>query len=272
MDFNSSEAGCGTDPNVLICDDFEDGTWYEKDCDQARSSGGLLQTDGWCGTIYANPITPANAAVCGNVGYRSNCAATGGFHAGPIGGRNMAKHGWADGPLTEATLRLYFQPQLDYVGGHEKMFDFTRGSAAMVALCYNYFGNGVIRCIPYLHQNDGLPGQASAWMGSNVAPELSIQPGHWYAFQMRVKLNTPGLYDGTFEHWLDDCGTSGTACTGSPTLRGRYTNVKFRNAGAESSVFLEGIWIENWANKATIGTMYYDNVKVAKVGPIPFAP
>src|SRR5262245_49175420 len=27
--FNSSEAGCdGSDPNVLMCDDFEDGTWF----------------------------------------------------------------------------------------------------------------------------------------------------------------------------------------------------------------------------------------------------
>src|SRR4051812_17314075 len=56
MYFNSAEPGCGTDPSIVLCDDFESGSWYTKDCDQANASGGLLQTKGWCGTIYSNPI------------------------------------------------------------------------------------------------------------------------------------------------------------------------------------------------------------------------
>src|SRR5438309_2475302 len=81
--FNSSEPGCnGSDPNVLMCEDFEHdangntpGTWYTKDCDQANASGGLLQTKGWCGTIFANPITPPGAATCGGAGAMgTNCA------------------------------------------------------------------------------------------------------------------------------------------------------------------------------------------------------
>jgi hypothetical protein len=52
--FNSSEPGCnGSDPNVLMCDDFEDGVWYGRDGDHATA-----EDDGWWGTIYANPITP----------------------------------------------------------------------------------------------------------------------------------------------------------------------------------------------------------------------
>ena len=57
--FNSTEPGCdGSDPNVLTCDDFEDGDWYVTDGDTA---GGLANpdNDGWGGTIYANPITPS---------------------------------------------------------------------------------------------------------------------------------------------------------------------------------------------------------------------
>jgi hypothetical protein len=276
MYFNSSEpGGDGSNSNYLLADDFEDGDWYSKDCDQANGSGGLLQTDGWCGTIYANPITPSGAAVCGGAGFRgTNCAASGGYHSGSIGGRNMADHGFAGGVtnLNEAYFRLYFQPQSDYVGGHEKMFDFTRGvgTGAMVALCYNYFGSGNIKCIPYLHQDDGVQGQSNGWMGSNMASEITMVPTHWYYIEMRVKLNTPGSYNGTFEWWMNDCGVSGTACTGTPTLRGRYTNVLYRNS-AESSVTLGGIWIENWANAATRGTMYYDNVIAAKA-PIGFAP
>jgi hypothetical protein len=270
MYFNSSETGGdGSNPNYLLADDFEDGNWYSKNCDDANNSGGLLQTDGWCGTIYANPITPANAAVCGNAGLAgTNCAATSGYHSGAIGGRNMASHGFVGGAtnLNEAYFRVYFQPQADYVGGHEKMFDFTRDaeSGQLVALCYNYFGSQTMGCIPYLHQDDGVQGQANAWMRSNMASTVTLVPTHWYYFEMHVKLNTPGAYDGVFEWWLNDCGVAGTSCTGTPTLRGRYTNVKYRDSGAESSVTLGGIWIENWANEATIGTMYYDNVIASK--------
>ena len=151
------------------------------------------------------------------------------------------------------------------------MFDLTRGvgTGQMVALCYNAFSGQQIQCIPYLHQDDGVQGQAQGWMGSNVGSVVTLIPTHWYYFEMRAKLNTPGLYDGIFEWWLNDCGANGLGCTGTPTQRGRYTNVKYRNAGAEASVQLGGIWIENWANAPTIGTMYYDNVKASK-SPIGF--
>src|SRR6267142_52959 len=76
MYFNSAERGCdGSDPNVLFCDDFEAGSWYIKNCDQANTSGGLLQTRGWCGSIFSNLITPAGAAVCSGAGAAgTNCA------------------------------------------------------------------------------------------------------------------------------------------------------------------------------------------------------
>lgn len=276
--FNSSEVGGdGSNPNYLTTDDFEDGDWYTKDCDQANNSGGLLQTDGWCGTIYANPITPTGAAVCGGAGFGgSNCAATSGYHNGSIGGRNMASHGFAGGVtnVQDAYYRLYFQPQSDYTGGHEKMFDFTfseePGAAGIVALCYNYFGTQTIGCIPYLHQDDGVQGQSNGWMRSNVGSTVTLARTHWYYFEMHVKLNTPGQYDGVFEWWLNDCGVNGTGCTGTPTLRGRYTTVKYRDSGSEASVAMGGIWIENWANEATTGTMNYDNV-IASRAPIGYA-
>jgi hypothetical protein len=270
MFFNSSEpGGDGSNPNYLLADDFDDGDWYSKDCDQANASGGLLQTDGWCGNIYENPSTPAGAAVCGGVGFGgSNCAASSGYMNGTAGGRNMAEHGFSGGNLNEAYFRLYFQPQADYLGGHEKMFDFTRGgeTGQMVALCYNYFGGETIRCIPYLHQDDGIASQpGNGWMGSNMGSTVSLIPTHWYFIEMHVRLNTPGVYDGVFEMWLNDCGVNGTSCTGAPTLRSRYTNVLYRSA-AESNITLGGIWIENWANPGSTGNLFYDNVVVSKAG------
>ena len=90
--YNSSEPGCnGSDPNVLMCDGFESGKWYATNCD---TSGGITNpsNNGWCWTIYANPITPTNAILCGpGVTPFGSCAANGGAHGGP-GGRNMALH------------------------------------------------------------------------------------------------------------------------------------------------------------------------------------
>src|SRR5262245_56742394 len=63
--YNSAESGCnGSDPNVLLCEDFESGVWYATDGD---TNGGPTNpaNKGWGGTIYANPITPANAIRCG---------------------------------------------------------------------------------------------------------------------------------------------------------------------------------------------------------------
>lgn len=265
MYFNSSEpGGDGSNPNYLLADDFEDGDWYTKDCDEAESSGGLLQTDGWCGTIWANPITPAGAISPPGKGFHgSTYAANGGFHSGGEGARNMATHAFVAPGQDEAYFRVYFQPQSDYDGGHEKMFDFViePGASAIVSLCNNYFGSETIRCIPYLHQDDGVQGQVNGWMGSNVAPAVTIIPGHWYYFEYHIRLNTPGQYDGLSEFWMDDLGPNGLGGPATPTLRSRYTNVKYRDAGAEATyVTINGIWIENWANPGSVGTMYYDNV------------
>src|SRR3989344_5770733 len=72
---NSAEPGCdGTDSNVLLCDDFEDGDWYVTDGDNM-----VAANDGWFGTIYANPITPAGAIFFGiGVNPFGGCAANGG--------------------------------------------------------------------------------------------------------------------------------------------------------------------------------------------------
>jgi hypothetical protein len=339
--FNSSEPGCNPsspNPNYLMCDDFEisgvgnspNGHWYGEDCDTANANGGIAtRTKGWCGTIYANPITPAGAAYCGSKGIGgTDCAATSGVHPGSsltatvnagdttiplidtssmpssssgsyklfndtiqwtgktattitgvsgitktygagsplgvIGGRNMAQHGFIGGAVVnEAYWRLYFQPQANYNGGHEKMFDFLgQGSGPILEVCYNYFGSETIKCIPFIHQ----PG----WLGSNISTAPTLVPGHWYFIEMHVKLNTPGVSDGVFEMWMDDCGTNGLGCKGTPTLRMRYNNVLYRNNTTEANIQISGIWIENWANAPTVGEMYYDQLIVSKTGPIGF--
>lgn len=257
--------------NTLLADDFSRGAWYTKNYDTAQSSGGLGQAGvhGWGGTIYADPITPAGAVVGGGVGLHGRqYAASGGYHTGTEGGRNMADHSFlGETGVSEAYFRLYFQPQSDYNGGHEKMFDFTwtgAGGGTLAALSYNYFGSETFAYIPYNFQDDGIgsrPPGSNSWMTANLASGVPFTNTHWHYVEMRVKLNTPGSFDGIFEYWMDDCGVNGTSGPATPTKRGSYTDVKYRSS---SSNLLRGIWIENWANPATTGTMYYANVYVSR--------
>lgn len=279
MYFNSLEPGAGsvgTNPNYLMTDDFSRGDWYLVDYDTASATGGFLQVAGWGGNIYENPITPPGAIVGGGVGLHGRpYAASSGYMDGTPGGRNMAEHGFVGGTsVDEAYFRIYFQCQPGYVGGHEKQFDFTRGfgTGQLVALSYIQ-GSNVVNYISYLHQDDGVLSQpGNGWMTANQAPAVSpIVNGHWYFLEMHVRLNTPGTYNGLFEMWMDDCGTTGRTGPATPTLRTRYTDVLYRSAG-ESAVHLGGIWIENWANPGSTGIEYYANIIVSRTGPIGFAP
>ena len=83
-----------------------------------------------------------------------------------------------------------------------------------------------------------------------------------------------GVVDGLVEMWINDCGTNG-ACTGTPTLRTRMTNVAFdrnQTGCTTAPCKIEVLWFENWANPGSTGTGYFDQLKVSKAGPIGFMP
>lgn len=262
MYFNSAENGCGTDANVLLCDDFEDGDWYGVDYDQAVRSGGLLQADGWGGTIYANPIAPAGAAVCGGAGVNgTNCAGTHGTLSGSQGGRNMAEHELSQ-RVTEVYARYYTKALAGYRFGAEKVltFNITNGGGIK-------WGN--------LHFNCGSGGGATVGnlQYQPTPPEtrtcqsiMNVQPDRWYYIEVHLKLNTPGQSDGVLQVWGDDCGVAGTSCPATPTPRLNITNWRF-NRGS-SSELIGSLWWENWANPGSSGTRLIDQIKVSRVGPI----
>jgi hypothetical protein len=104
--------------------------------------------------------------------------------------------------------------------------------------------------------------------GLNVSDIGVLTTGTWWFIEYHLKLNTPGVANGVWEVWINNCGTSGTSCTGTPTLRARHTNVLWRIVGDNSQV--GSLWLENWANPGGTGTTYYDQIKVSKVGPIGF--
>jgi hypothetical protein len=277
-----SEPGHNADPNVLMCDDFEDGDWAQTNCDFPIATPGekFVGNDGWCMTIYWHNLGGGNAN--GTTGNGFNPPPVPGYVQSPgfggttytatsdtkptqspayIGGAMMGTHGFKGGATVDDLYwRLYFQPQLDYNGGHEKMFDFAQyvraSGGEIMGLCYNEFGGEKIACIEYHHQN--------AWLLQNQGKDITMIPGHWYYFESRIKLNTPGVSNGIYEMWMDDCGTSGTLCTGTPTLRLRHTTAFFRDSGTEKNFDVGAIWLENWANAGSQGTLYYDQMVVRK--------
>jgi hypothetical protein len=294
--FNSSEPGCdGSDPNVLWCDDFEHnqvgstpGNWYPVNCDVANKNGGVdTQSKGWCGTIYADPITPSGAVDCTGVTPFGACAATSGPKTGAVGGGNMGSHNFAGFiEVPEVYVRWYYKPSVGYIWSGQKVLDFNRAGASggiyWAGFGYNIgigtpssnppaiqiaFGTGGYgtQCDPTARNPDIC--------NQNQGNNLSVVGGHWYYYEIHLKLNTPGKKDGVYEFWGNDCGTTGTTCGSSPVLRARHTQADWGYNGSNGGI--GSLWFENWANsgsgQGSTGTEWYDNIKLSRVGPIGFA-
>ena len=277
---NSSEPGCdGSDPNVLMCEDFDDGVWYSQHCDAqghpTASNPTPSNSKGWCGTIYASPITPANAAVCGGAGFGgTNCAATSGSLTGGVGGRNMADHAFVNFQgVSEIYVRWYYWASAGYQWSQQKALTFNSGNPGDGGI---KFGNFSFRCAA----GDGLSSTANITMGFPVpqdecanpnVSDISVTGGKWYFVEAHMSLGTPGQSNGKFRLWMNDCGAAGV-CTGTPTLRMDRSNIRYNRTS--TSELIRTLWWENWGNSTTgqgsIGTEKYDQIKVSKVGPIGF--
>jgi len=291
--FNSSEAGCNPaspNPNFLFCEDFEtsgvanspNGHWYGEDADQASSSGGIgVRTKGWGGTIFHNPITPAGAAICGNAGaVQTNCASHQGTLVGNIGSGNMADHSFiGSAVVTEFYVRYYYKLYAGYQFGWEKHLTINKCCAPTGGID---FGNLHLRGA----QSGTRPQVVS--MSYQIPPTTCAEDSHrfmnqgnnisfdgrtdrWYFVELHIKLSTPPCNpDGVLELWVDDCGASGTACTGTPTLRMRHTNVKFSVPDTSNGSKVGTIWFENWGNLGSIGVASRDQIIASRTGPIGF--
>ncbi len=276
--FNSNEPICNaSDPNILMCDDFEDGVWYGEDCDAAARNGGIgLRTKGWCGGIYKNPITPANAASCGiGVTPFGNCAANGGQLTSAAGGRNMALHHFKVGAcgtngselcgVNEIYVRWYAKWESGFMFGAEKHMNVTNSDGDIA------FANVQLNCGAGARQGTATPyvqiihGQ-DICQSPNVSA-ITLESGHWYFFEMHVIANAT---NGLVELWINDCGITGTACGASPVLRTRMPGIKL--PGNSNGSMIQTIWLENWANPGSLGTgPYWDQVVVSRRGPIGFS-
>jgi hypothetical protein len=286
---NSSEPGCnGSDPNVLLCDDFEttaDGAiWYSNgtsqspiSCDAASSlSGGLLaHNKGWCGK-GGSPVSPPGGGVCGGVGAGgTNCTASHGPQSGGTGGENHADHTLLNEQgVSTIYVRWYQWFSPGFQAGWEKMLTFNQPGLNTAGI---FFGHLKIRGaqsgtrpttwdIDYEISNNVEDGHRAY----NISP-LSYTGGSWYFFEVRITLESTGgtAKNGTLEIWSNNCGSNGLGCTGMPTLRAQHTNVHFRTAGTGAEQ-IGDLWWENWGNLGSVGESRIDQIKVSKVGPIGF--
>jgi len=272
--YNSSEPGCnGTDPNVAFCDDFEDGTWYVTDCNSWTTVG----NDGWCGTIFADPITPAGAAICGaGITPFGNCAADAGTKTG-IGGRNFAMrslktatcgtNGTQSCPVDTLYVRWYAYWTPGYLFGAEKHTNITdiNGDIAFANIQLNCGAGGTSSTaspsVQVIHTSDQAGGYCRS-LG------VTINSGHWYFFEFRVTVSSTNT--GVIQVWFNDCGAAGTSCGASPTLV--YYQTGLNLPGNSNSSKITGVWFESWANPASVGTgPYLDQIKASQTGPIGFA-
>jgi len=260
--FNSSEPGCdGSNPDILWCDDFEDGSWFVTVTDKNNPLN-----DGWnAGPFGTADPQGKNFGRCGGAGAAgTNCAVTSGSHNGIGQAPAMADHDF-NGLVSvdEVYMRYYRKALPGFVWGGQKMWSVNPCCAGIggIKFANNFvWGGATVGMLVTVYAEDANRSQ-------NVS-SIAFQPGRWYYIEEHIKLNTPGVANGVLEIWIDDCGANGLGCTGSGTLRASHTNVRWRNAGDFSQ--MGSIWLENWANPASVGEEYYDQIVVSKarIGPM----
>lgn len=263
MYFNSSEPGCSAsspDPSYYFCDDFEDGVWAQTNAD---TSGGVQNpaNDGWGLSIYATWPDPLGTGYgrCGSKGaVGTNCAAT---SATISTSGIMGKHWFSPNnkAVDEVYIRYYLKRSLGFSLGHQKMIMLQDESGYQCCVFMSTFGD------PCQIATDSY--RDTGWMYQNQGNAICVEPGNWYYIEYHIKLNTPGQANGIMELWVDNCGTNGLGCTGSGTLRTRYTNRVFRDITTQ---MITQFWLENWSNPSSSGEEHYDQMIAAsrRIGPM----
>ena len=295
--FNSSEPGCdGSDPNVLWCDDFEDGDWVQTDSGGYRDGNIITPTaetyppnDGWAGDVYyptgasgvfnkalPGPADSPNYAVCGGMGVAGTpCAATSGLRV-PIDSQGwqgmMGAHSLKGRTnYTHIYHRYYIKPLTGFTWGHEKLYTYNPcclQAGIILGNTSSYFGSGTPQMFVATegnwrlqNRNLGPSPDHVGWVVDGATLQwFVLRPGNWYALQIEID-----TLAGILRMWMDNCGANGLGCTGQPTLRMEHTNV---NWGGKS---IGTLWLETWSNAGSRGTTYFDQFKVSTVGPIGFS-
>lgn len=290
--YNSVEPGCdGSDPTVLWCDDFEDGSWYFP---YTTDPGTRPEDDGWRGWSAVGTSdngTPdetgnGNFARCGGEGVGgTDCTAikgTAGRHKG------QAHHALLR-PVDEVYLRLYYKAEAGSQWNQEKFLGFgdkSRFNAGTFDFALFKIeesrGDGTGELISF-SGNCTTPMIGPYWgiekCIQDLDNQLHIEPGHWYYIEVHVKLNDVGQSNGALGLWMDDCGEDGLACTGPGTQRMNHTGLDLRADSTRTVNNIGTVYLTNWsatddARYQSRGDRRYDQIVAAtrRIGPMGATP
>lgn len=164
------------------------------------------------------------------------------------------------------------------LGGTGMIFGDTKLSMVGVEDNWHYDNDPFYRNPNANGQGDNCSGSSCEFVGDNLGSPLDTggsRLGRWTAIELRYRLNTSNVQNGIYQVWKDDCGVSGTSCPATQTLRGSYTDIRYRGTnnvaggGGSSNAALKigGLFVDTWTggggDNNSIGTMKIDQLVVS---------
>ena len=248
------------DPTVLMCDDFEDGNWFQTNEDASNPAN-----DGWASLPGRAPAAAVSGGAMGTLWTAST-----GVH-GP-GSEKAAWHllGPANSSYPEIYHRFYIKFTTGYDFGHLKIMAYHHdlNIDGQVGFFHNPFGGN--RFAMYMMEEDVIYDQ-------NQSQNLSWTVGSWHYIEVRIKLDTPkGSGNGIVQVWADNCGVNGLGCTGPGTLRLSHTGLNIRRSNSRNlGAIHHEFWLPSSPPEYTGGgTAHFDQVivRTTRIGPTGILP
>lgn len=297
--FDTFDTHCnGSDPSIVFCDGFEDGTFIVDE----PTRGGPA-SDYWAKGVWHTPFPDQfgrNFAECvgatrdpnranfGAAGTR--CTATMDWVTTRSHGQDgahwiIAQPGNPSQPRAVGTnnyyIRLYFKESgvtsTRCPGGTNCPAFVQHGSNGYKAVEVNHNRetggiDGAVLGTLFATDN-GLNGMFA--FGMNCFPNVStnqlvqnqgnnfnhkLHRDEWIYIEQHVSQSAT---NGTVELWANACGRDGTQCTGTPTLRTRYTGLNtVSNCGpGTTGQKVRAVW-NNWWNTSVSGEIQFDEYVV----------
>jgi len=218
--------GSSPNPNVLMCENFEDGDFQER----------------WDIGDHNGKLAPAQFVLCtgDSFGFHDRCAAW--------TNRLIFDHEWGfygyDArrkfpPQSEFYIRWYQSSSNPYVWGtlEDKSFLIhDRGNTITAYVGSNRDDLPTVRDsgpgMPYIANYQDIDRAETAGLYTKVnrfqnqGRNITLQPGTWYLFEWYIKLNTPGQSNGIARLWIDDA----TKPISTQTLRMQYDDMRWLKA------------------------------------------